>query len=92
VCGWDAFFNCLCLLCCQKKVRCGKSLPSFAHLGVGTLTASSFTAARWDGTSYPKGMKSSDNLTHYTNKFKTVEISSTYYGAAIRFNGDAVAR
>jgi len=37
-------------------------------------------------------MKSSDNLTHYTNKFKTVEISSTYYGAAIRFNGDAVAR
>lgn len=44
------------------------------------LGTSSFTAAGWDGTFYPKGMKSSDYLTHYASKFKTVEIDSTYYG------------
>jgi len=44
------------------------------------LGTSSFTAAGWHGTFYPKGMKSSDFLTYYASKFKTVEIDSTYYG------------
>jgi hypothetical protein len=45
-----------------------------------SLGTSAFTAAGWSGTFYPEGMKSSDYLTYYANKFKTVEIDSTYYG------------
>jgi uncharacterized protein YecE (DUF72 family) len=45
---------------------------------VGT---SAFTASGWSGSFYPAGMKSSDYLTHYASKFRTVEIDSTYYGA-----------
>ena len=44
------------------------------------LGTSAFTATGWSGTFYPEGMKSSDYLTHYASKFKTVEIDSTYYG------------
>jgi uncharacterized protein YecE (DUF72 family) len=44
------------------------------------LGTSAFTAAGWPGTFYPEGMKSSDYLTYYASKFKTVEIDSTYYG------------
>jgi hypothetical protein len=44
------------------------------------LGTSAFTAAGWPGTFYPEGMKSSDYLTQYASKFKTVEIDSTYYG------------
>jgi uncharacterized protein YecE (DUF72 family) len=44
------------------------------------LGTSSFTATGWQGTFYPKGMKSSDYLTYYASIFQTVEIDSTYYG------------
>jgi uncharacterized protein YecE (DUF72 family) len=40
---------------------------------------SSFSAAGWVGTFYPEGMKSSEFLTHYAQRFNTVEVDSTYY-------------
>jgi uncharacterized protein YecE (DUF72 family) len=45
-------------------------------LRIGT---SAFTAAGWEGSFYPKGMKSADYLTYYATKFNTVEIDSTFY-------------
>src|ERR1039458_2323526 len=44
------------------------------HLGT-----SAFTAAGWEGSFYPPGMKPSDYLTYYATKFDTVEVDSTYY-------------
>jgi len=44
------------------------------HLGT-----SAFTAAGWEGSFYPQGMKPSDYLTYYATKFDTVEVDSTYY-------------
>jgi uncharacterized protein YecE (DUF72 family) len=44
------------------------------HLGT-----SSFTAAGWEGSFYPAGMRSADYLTYYATKFDTVEIDSTFY-------------
>ena len=41
---------------------------------------SSFTAAGWDGTFYPKGMRSADYLAFYAQHFHTVEVDSTFYG------------
>ena len=46
-------------------------------LHIGT---SAFTAAGWDGSFYPSGMKPADYLTYYATKFDTVEVDSTYYG------------
>jgi uncharacterized protein YecE (DUF72 family) len=43
---------------------------------VGT---SAFTAAGWEGSFYPKGMKPADFLTYYATKFDTVEVDSTFY-------------
>jgi uncharacterized protein YecE (DUF72 family) len=43
---------------------------------VGT---SSFTAAGWETSFYPAGMKPADYLTYYATKFDTVEVDSTYY-------------
>jgi uncharacterized protein YecE (DUF72 family) len=44
------------------------------------LGTSSFTAAGWDGTFYPKGMRSADYLSFYAQHFHTVEVDSTFYG------------
>ena len=44
------------------------------HLGT-----SAFTAAGWEGSFYPKGMKPADFLTYYATKFDTVEVDSTFY-------------
>jgi uncharacterized protein YecE (DUF72 family) len=44
------------------------------HLGT-----SAFTAAGWEGSFYPAGMKSADYLTYYATKFSTVEVDSTFY-------------
>lgn len=44
---------------------------------VGT---SAFTAAGWEGTVYPTGMKPADYLRHYATRFHTVEVDSTFYG------------
>jgi uncharacterized protein YecE (DUF72 family) len=47
-----------------------------AELRIGT---SAFTAAGWEGSFYPVGMKPADYLTYYATKFNTVEIDSTFY-------------
>jgi uncharacterized protein YecE (DUF72 family) len=44
------------------------------HIGT-----SAFTAAGWEGSFYPDGMKPADYLNYYAQKFDTVEVDSTYY-------------
>jgi uncharacterized protein YecE (DUF72 family) len=44
------------------------------------LGTSSFTAKGWEGTFYPRGMRSPDFLGYYAKQFRTVEIDSTFYG------------
>ena len=48
-----------------------------AEIHLGT---SAFTAAGWEGSFYPVGMKPADYLRYYATKFDTVEVDSTYYG------------
>ncbi len=48
-----------------------------ADLYIGTST---FTAAGWEVSFYPAGMKPTDYLTYYSTKFDSVEVDSTYYG------------
>jgi len=43
------------------------------------LGTSSFTADGWAGKFYPKGLKTTDYLTHYSKIFRCVEIDSTFY-------------
>jgi uncharacterized protein YecE (DUF72 family) len=43
------------------------------------LGTSSFTAAGWQGSFYPGGMKPSDYLAFYAERFHTVEVDSTFY-------------
>ena len=43
------------------------------------LGTSSFTADGWNGSFYPKGMKSADYLGYYSTRFDTVEVDSTFY-------------
>ncbi len=43
------------------------------------LGTSSFTAKGWEGSFYPKGMRSSDYLTFYAERFHTIEVDSTFY-------------
>jgi len=47
-----------------------------AQIRLGT---SSFTADGWNGSFYPKGMKSADYLRYYSSRFDTVEVDSTFY-------------
>jgi uncharacterized protein YecE (DUF72 family) len=57
------------------------------------LGTSSFTAAGWDGTFYPKGMRSADYLPFYAEHFPTVEVDSTFYGCpSARTVGNWAAR
>jgi len=44
------------------------------------LGTCAFTASGWAGSFYPAGMQSRDYLTHYSAKFRTVEVDSTFYG------------
>jgi uncharacterized protein YecE (DUF72 family) len=48
------------------------------HLPI-LLGTSSFTAAGWEGSFYPKGMRSADYLAFYAEHFHTVEVDSTFY-------------
>jgi uncharacterized protein YecE (DUF72 family) len=43
------------------------------------LGTSSFTATGWEGSFYPKGLRSSDYLAFYAEHFHTVEVDSTFY-------------
>jgi uncharacterized protein YecE (DUF72 family) len=45
-------------------------------LYIGT---SAFTAAGWEGTFYPTGMKPADFLSYYATRFNSVEVDSTFY-------------
>jgi uncharacterized protein YecE (DUF72 family) len=51
-------------------------VDNLAEIRLGT---SSFTAAGWEGSFYPKGIKSADRLSFYAERFDTVEIDSTFY-------------
>jgi hypothetical protein len=44
------------------------------------LGTSAFTANGWEGSFYPKGMRSTDYLAFYATQFSTVEVDSTFYG------------
>jgi len=48
------------------------------HLPI-LLGTSSFTASGWKGSFYPRGMKPSDCLQFYAERFHTVEVDSTFY-------------
>jgi uncharacterized protein YecE (DUF72 family) len=43
------------------------------------LGTSSFTAAGWKGSFYPKGIKAAHRLSFYAEHFDTLEIDSTFY-------------
>ena len=43
------------------------------------LGTSAFTAAGWETSFYPKGMKPADYLSFYATKFDTVELDNTFY-------------
>jgi hypothetical protein len=47
------------------------------------LGTSSFTAAGWDGSFYPKRMRPADYLAFYAEHFHTVEVDSTFYAALL---------
>lgn len=47
-----------------------------AQIHVGT---SAFTAAGWEGSFYPKGLKPAEYLAYYGQRFGTVEVDSTFY-------------
>jgi uncharacterized protein YecE (DUF72 family) len=47
-----------------------------ASLCIGT---SAFTAAGWEGSFYPPGMKPADYLSFYATRFNSVEVDSTFY-------------
>jgi uncharacterized protein YecE (DUF72 family) len=51
--------------------------PENSRILLGT---SAFTAAGWEGTFYPVGMKPAEYLRHYATRFRTVEVDSTFYG------------
>ena len=56
-------------------------MDTLAEIRLGT---SSFTAAGWEGSFYPKGIKSADRLSFYAERFDTVEIDSTFYACPSR--------
>src|SRR6202043_383957 len=43
------------------------------------LGTSAFTAAGWEGTFYPAGMKPAEFLSYYATQFDTVELDNTFY-------------
>lgn len=43
------------------------------------LGTSSFTASGWEKSFYPKGLRSSEYLSYYADRFHTVEVDSTFY-------------
>jgi uncharacterized protein YecE (DUF72 family) len=51
-------------------------MTNLKRLRIGT---SAFTAAGWEGTFYPAGMKPADYLSYYAQQFDAVEVDSTYY-------------
>jgi uncharacterized protein YecE (DUF72 family) len=58
----------------EPKIERPYSLPCIL------LGTSAFTAQGWEGSFYPKGMRSTDYLGFYATQFATVEVDSTFYG------------
>ena len=56
----------------ELKIERPYSLPGIL------LGTSAFTAAGWEGSFYPKGMRSADYLAFYAKQFATVEVDSTF--------------
>src|ERR1700740_855449 len=65
----DAFSSQTC-----SGILCGVMESPRIHLGT-----SSFTAAGWSGSFYPKGLKPAEYLPFYSEHFGTVEIDATFY-------------
>lgn len=63
----------------QPLGRARVQLQAVDQLAGIYLGTSSFTAAGWDGSFYPKGIKAADRLTFYAGHFNSVEIDSTFY-------------
>src|SRR5713101_3587251 len=57
----------------EQRVDRGWGVPGIR------LGTSAFTAAGWENSFYPKGMKPADYLSYYATKFDTVEVDSTFY-------------
>lgn len=51
------------------------------------IGTSAFTAAEWEGSFYPDGMKPARYLTFYVTRFEPVEVGSTFYRTPILTNG-----
>jgi uncharacterized protein YecE (DUF72 family) len=57
----------------EQRVDRGWGVPGIR------LGTSAFTAAGWERSFYPAGMKPADYLSYYATKFNTVEVDSTFY-------------
>ena len=53
-----------------------EELPNMPQLCFGTM---GFGYSDWAGTFYPRGMRSSDYLSHYARHFGTVELDTTFH-------------
>jgi uncharacterized protein YecE (DUF72 family) len=63
----------------ESREKCGlesRPVASEAEIRLGT---SAFTAAGWESSFYPAGMKPAEYLSYYAAKFDTVEVDSTFY-------------
>jgi uncharacterized protein YecE (DUF72 family) len=47
------------------------------------LGTSAFSAAGWEGSFYPAGMKPADYLCRYATRFDSVELDNTFYRVSI---------
>jgi uncharacterized protein YecE (DUF72 family) len=65
----------------SERTSTSKTDRPFSLPGTNILLGTSaFTASGWEGSFYPKGMRSRDFLSYYASQFQTVEIDSTFYG------------
>ena len=56
------------------------------------LGTSAFTAAGWEGSFYPEGMKPADFLSYYATHFNSVELDNTFYRAPSKTTVEGWAR
>jgi uncharacterized protein YecE (DUF72 family) len=65
----------------EEKFLWSQQIPKLKsrRMSVIHIGTSAFTAAGWEGSFYPEGMKPADYLNYYAQKFDTVEVDSTYY-------------
>lgn len=61
----------------SRSKRYNAVVNDLEHLLVGSC---SFTAAGWDKSFYPPGLKKSGYLGYYAEQFQSVEVDATFYG------------